>query len=248
MHAIYLACLIGGAVATIVFAALGAFGGAHGGGHAVGGHHAVLGHGHAAAHVHSAGHTQATPQAHTAAHAGHSSGAKPGGSVAGRASMASTVAGWTLSWISPLTIAAAALWFGGVGLIAQGFLGQVGLVLAILGAVLGAFLIRTMMAALIDASTPPLESTAEGALATVNATIRPDAAGEVIYELEGLTRSAPARSLDGKEIPQGSAWPSSSENVVWPGCFPSTRNRLLNLSIPPAAHHMSSNHRRRVSK
>jgi hypothetical protein len=105
--------------------------------------------------------------------------------------------------VSPLTIAAAALWFGGIGLLTEGALGALSLVLAIIAAVLGAFLIRSLMGALIRASTPPLESGAEGALATVNATIRPGDTGEVIYSLEGLTRSAPARSLDGTTIPRG---------------------------------------------
>jgi hypothetical protein len=61
------------------------------------------------------------------------------------------------------------------------------------------------MGAFIRASTAPLQLTSEGAIGTVNATIRPDAAGEVIYTLEGLHRSAPARSEDGKMIPRGTA-------------------------------------------
>jgi hypothetical protein len=115
----------------------------------------------------------------------------------------SSVTGWTLSWISPLTVAAGALWFGGVGLLAERGLGTLGLVLAVLAAGTGAFLVRSVMGAFMKADTPPLALTGEGALATVNATIRPGAPGEVIYTLEGLTRSAPARSLDGDTILRG---------------------------------------------
>jgi hypothetical protein len=84
-------------------------------------------------------------------------------------------------------------------------LGGLALLPAILAAVLGAILIRTFMAQLFRSSTAPLESGAEGALATVNATIGLDGAGEVIFSLEGLTRSSPARSLDGSIIPRGTS-------------------------------------------
>jgi hypothetical protein len=57
----------------------------------------------------------------------------------------------------------------------------------------------------MKSDTLPLMLTGEGALATVNATIRPGAPGEVIYTLEGLTRSAPARSLDNDTIPRGTS-------------------------------------------
>jgi hypothetical protein len=111
--------------------------------------------------------------------------------------------GWTLSWLSPLTIAAAALWFGGIGLIAGG--GVLGLILAIVAAMVGAFIVRSLLNAFVRSSTAPLVLSAEGAVATVNATIRPDAPGEVLYTLEGLHRSLPARSSDGQTIPRGTA-------------------------------------------
>lgn len=201
MHALYLACLIGGALATALFTVLGGFGGAHGA--HVGGHHVGTGVAHAA-HLHLGhGHAPAGQAAH--GQAGHVHGSHSTGSGVARAGWASTIAGCTLSWLSPLTVAAAALWFGGIGLLTESPLGGLALLPAILAAVLGAILIRTFMAQLFQASTPPLESGAEGALATVNATIRPDGAGEVIFSLEGLTRSSPARSLDGAIIPRGTS-------------------------------------------
>jgi hypothetical protein len=76
---------------------------------------------------------------------------------------------------------------------------------ALAAAVVGAYLVWFVMRAFARASTEPLSARAEGAMGTVNATIRPDAPGEVIYTLEGLTRSLPARSESGATIPRGTA-------------------------------------------
>jgi membrane protein implicated in regulation of membrane protease activity len=115
--------------------------------------------------------------------------------------------GWTLSWLSPLTLAAGALWFGGVGLLAEGLLpaaaSTVAVLLAVVAAVLGAALVRAAMAAFVRASTPPLHGDAVGAVGTLSAPIRVDAPGEVIYTLEGLRCSAAARSVDGTPLPRG---------------------------------------------
>ena len=225
MHAVYLACLVGGAVATVLFAALGAFGGAagHGAGHL----HADAGH--AGAHLHAAsahgqslstgtpGPAHALPaagaHAHVAAHAqagqagahGHAAHAQSGGAAqpATASSWLAVASGWTLSWLSPLTLAAAALWFGGAGLVAESTLRGAALPLAVAAAIVGAALVRALMGAFVRASVAPLQQGAVGALGTVNAAIRPDAAGEVIYTLEGLRRGTAARSLDGGPIPRG---------------------------------------------
>jgi membrane protein implicated in regulation of membrane protease activity len=190
MHTVYLACLVGGAVATALFALLGvAGGGAHG--------HLGAGHGHA-----GVGHAHGGSGAHGSGAHGQHAGAQHGAHVAGAGKFAASV-GWSLSWLSPLAIAAAALWFGGVGLLTGG--GVLGFILAIIAAVIGALIVRTLFNAFVSSSTPPLELTAEGAVATVNATIRPDAPGEVLYTLEGLHRSLPARSSDGLTIPRGTA-------------------------------------------
>jgi hypothetical protein len=74
-----------------------------------------------------------------------------------------------------------------------------------MAALVGAILIRALMAAFIRSGTPPLELTGEGAIATVNAAIRADAPGEVVYTLEGLHRSMPARSVNGAAIPRGTS-------------------------------------------
>jgi membrane protein implicated in regulation of membrane protease activity len=118
-------------------------------------------------------------------------------------------AGVTLSWVNPLTVAAAALWFGGAGLVAAGVLSGAlaGAVVpvAVVAGLLGAALVRALMSALEQSSTPPLHDGAAGALGVVNAPIRLDAAGEVVFTLEGLRRSAPARSVDGRPLPRGTS-------------------------------------------
>jgi len=205
VYGVFVACLIGGFAATLLFAVLGGLGG-HGTGHLPAGHtHA----GHlppsgGVAHAHTGqAHGAHGQAAHDGSH-GTSTTAGHAPSVAGRLAGA---AGWTLSWLSPLTLAAAVLWFGGSGLIAEGLLparlAGVTIVPAIIAALLGAALVRAAMAAFVRSSATPLRANADGALGTLSAPVRPDAAGEVIYTLEGLRRSAAARSVDGAPLPRG---------------------------------------------
>src|SRR5918912_1013524 len=193
MHAAFVACLFGGFVATVLLAALGALG---------------------AGHAH-AGHltTSGTPHGHAlGAHGPHGQAVK-GPGLHGATQMPAVphqlavTLGWTLSWLSPLTLAAGVLWFGGVGLLAEGLLpaaaSTVAVLLAVVAAVLGAALVRAAMAAFVRASTPPLHGDAAGAMGTLSAPIRVDAPGEVIYTLEGLRCSAAARSVDGTKLLRG---------------------------------------------
>ena len=199
MHAVFVACLFGGFVATVLLAALGALGAGHAG--------------HAHAH---AGHltTSGTPHGHAlGAHGPHGQAVKGPGlhGATGRLPVGdyrlAVTFGWTLSWLSPLTLAAGALWFGGMGLLAEGLLpaaaSVVAVLLAVVAAVLGAALVRAALAAFVRASTPPLHGDAVGAVGTLSAPIRVDAPGEVIYTLEGLRCSAAARSVDGTPLPRG---------------------------------------------
>jgi hypothetical protein len=112
-------------------------------------------------------------------------------------------AGRVLPWLSPLSLSAWLAWFGGGGLIAALVAPPVALPAACLSGVLGAGLVRSMMTMLARAATQPLQGSAEGAIGTLNSPIRPDAAGEVIYTIEGLHRSAPARCMDGRPLPRG---------------------------------------------
>ncbi|HKC75746.1 MAG TPA: hypothetical protein VKF37_16345 [Chloroflexota bacterium] len=193
MHAVFVACLLGGFVATVVLAALGALG---------------------AGHAH-AGHltTSGTPHGHLpGAHSPHGQAVKGPGLHGATQTPAvphqlAVTLGWTLSWLSPLTLAAGALWFGGAGLLAEGLLPAaattVAVPLAVVAAVLGAALVRAAMAAFVRASTPPLHGDAVGAVGTLSAPIRVDAPGEVLYTLEGLRCSAAARSVAGTPLPRG---------------------------------------------
>lgn len=183
MHAAYVACLFAGALATVLFVVLGV---ASAGSHGHAGHHSLPGA--------KGGHT---PHGH-AAH-GHASHPGETGSR-----LAESV-GWIASWLSPLTVAAAALWFGAAGLLAEGALERGSLMVAAAAAVVGAAIVRSVFLAFVRASTPPLGASAVGAVGTVNATIRADAPGEVVVTLEGLHRSIPARSADGQFIPRGTA-------------------------------------------
>jgi hypothetical protein len=81
--------------------------------------------------------------------------------------------------------------------------GAIGLVIAIVAAFIGAALVRTLMNAFVRASVEPLSLQAEGAIGRVNAAIREGGTGEVVYTLEGLQRSAAARSADGRALPRG---------------------------------------------
>jgi hypothetical protein len=223
MHAVFLVCLVGGLVSTALLAILGALTGAigHGAGH-IGGHgagHLHVGNGQAhTGHLPTVSHAQAIP-AHGANPVSHPvAGSHGGGHVAGHDagtghSMAqpatgsphplATALGWTLSWFTPLTLAAAALWFGGGGLLAGLAVPVLAVPAAIVAAVVGAALVHALMAAFLRADTVPLSAGAEGALGELSAPIRADAPGEVIYTLEGLHRSAAARSLDGVPLPRG---------------------------------------------
>ena len=213
MHGIFLACLVGGAFATALFTALGAIGGAgHGhsgqahGGHAHAGHaHTGSGHPHSLQHGHHAAGESSTRSVTTrAGEVSHIElrGASVHSHTGGSWLQASL--GWTLSWFSPLSLAGAAVLFGAAGLLTEGA-GPISLVIAIVAAVIAAVLVRTLMSAFVRASVEPLSLQAEGAIGSINAPIRVGGTGEVIYTLEGLRRSAAARSIDGRALPRGTS-------------------------------------------
>lgn len=202
MTSLYVVCLAGGVACTLLFAALSMLGGAHP--HL---HSGVHGHTHAPASPALASHTSAYVQG-----PGHGQGtAHAHASALGQSSVVAGILGsaavWTLSWLNPLVFAAAALWFGAVGTLGTILTAPLGPVLgvALVAGLLGAGAVCALMASLARASTPPLQARAEGAVGVLNASIRSDGPGEVLYMLEGLQRSLSARAVDGALLPRGTA-------------------------------------------
>jgi hypothetical protein len=102
-----------------------------------------------------------------------------------------------------LSISAGLAWFGGGGMLGSLVLPLIALPAACLSGFFGAWLVRGLMSALVHAGTQPLRGTAEGAIGELSSPIRADVAGEVSYTLEGLRRSASARSVDGRLLAKG---------------------------------------------
>jgi membrane protein implicated in regulation of membrane protease activity len=100
-------------------------------------------------------------------------------------------------------LAFAALWFGAGGLLADLTVPAASGPVAVAAAIAGAMMVRLLMAAFARADTQPLSMDAVGAVGVLNAPIRPDGAGEVVYVLEGTHRAATAKSQDGAPLPRG---------------------------------------------
>ena len=213
MDTLFLASLIGGLLTSALLAAFGGLGGhghmhagpahahLHGGAPhaqlAAGSHPAPYGGGHPAG-MASAG------SAHAPATAAHAPAAHAPGSQAAGHGPAGAMLGWALSWLSPLGLAGAALGFGGAGLLASLAVPAYAPAAAGMGAVAGAAGVRALVGAFVRAETPALQAVPAGAEGVLSAPIREDGVGEVIYTLEGLRRSAPARRVDGGLLPRGS--------------------------------------------
>lgn len=197
MHSLFLICLVGGLGATGLLALFGGLSGHVGHGPA----HLSLDHAPAplpAAHGHLA--LPGAGQGHPAMHGHAGTAPHTGGQSSGAAVLARS-----LSWLSPLVIALAVLWFGAGGLIADLAAPAASGPVAIIAAIAGATLARLLMTAFTRADTEPLSAAAAGAIGTLNAPIRADGVGEVVYVLEGLHRSAAAKSLDGTPLPRGTS-------------------------------------------
>lgn len=197
MHALFLVCLVAGMCSTAIMAMLGGVAGhvGHGIGHLHASHPGpslAAGHGHAA--LPGNGPAQHVPGPASSVHAAASPPAQ---------SPATAVLGWALSWLSPLVIASAALWFGAGGLIADLVAPGVSGPVAVVAALAGGAAVRKLIDTFVQSDTEPLSADATGAIGVLNAAIRVDTAGEVVYVLEGLHRSAAARSVDGSPLPRG---------------------------------------------
>jgi hypothetical protein len=166
MSALFLVCLVGGLVATALLAMLGGIGNHLPG--AGDGIHGQVAAGHAAAgslpaHAYVLGHPVRHGQRAAGSHTGpaHVGDAEQSVGTSAEPGWSSLVLGWTLSWFSPLTLAAAALGFGGIGLIVNSFAPGLAVAGAILGALMGAAAVRALLPAFLRAETPALRVTAE---------------------------------------------------------------------------------------
>ena len=206
MDALFLASLIGGLLTSALLAALGGLGG-----------HAHMHAGPAHVQLHgSASHARlAAGSHHSLSGDARTVGMAPVGAAHGQTAHASRLQGaahgwmgailsWAVSWLSPLGLAGAALGFGGGGLLASLALPTYALAIAAVGAAAGAVAVRALIGAFVRSETPALQAEPAGAEGVLSASIREDGAGEVIYTLEGLRRSAAARSIDGRLLGRGS--------------------------------------------
>jgi hypothetical protein len=197
MHTLYVCCLAGGLAATLIFALLGAL---EGGGDAPSG--AAPG----------AGRPAATPDAQAALLDGspavsddiHEAAQRTGRVPRPRRR---ALLHWLTSWVSPLPVAAGILWYGGAGLAVEHALHRAHHLtpprVALVAAIVGAAVMRSLIKLLVHSDTPALREGAAGAYGTISVAVRVDAAGEVTYTLEGLRRSSAARSVDGAPLPRG---------------------------------------------
>jgi membrane protein implicated in regulation of membrane protease activity len=129
-------------------------------------------------------HGPSSPAHHIGSHqigAHHGTGGASSGGLIGH------VLVWSLSWLSPLTLGGFLLLFGGAGLLAGG--GALGVIIAVICGLLGAFAVRSLLGAFTRASSPGISSTAEGAIGHIVSTIAAGGSGEVSYRLEGLERT-----------------------------------------------------------
>jgi hypothetical protein len=101
-------------------------------------------------------------------------------------------------------------WFGGVGYLASsgaGWTAAASIVVAILGGLIGAFIIFQVFKHFIRPAgrmeLDPRDYEMTGKLARVTSAIRPGGVGEIVYEQSGARMVRAARSSSGAAIPRG---------------------------------------------
>ncbi len=117
--------------------------------------------------------------------------------------------GTHISWFNAFTVLAFLTWFGGTGYILtkkSHLIAILSLTIAIVVGLIGAWLVFRFMARLMKENGEMFDwdYRHEGAVGTVSMMIRPNGTGEVIFEQQGIRRSAGARSEDGSPIEKGS--------------------------------------------
>jgi membrane protein implicated in regulation of membrane protease activity len=128
-------------------------------------------------------------------HAGHHGGA--GGHSSGH-----------ISWFNAFTVLVFLAWFGGTGYILtkkSHLVAFVSLTIAIVAGLAAAWLVFRFMSRLMKETGEMFDwdYRHEGSVGTVSMSIRANGTGEVIFEQNGIRRSAGARSEDGSAIEKG---------------------------------------------
>ncbi len=139
---------------------------------------------------------------HGAHHVGHPVGHHAATATSGKGSA-------HLSWFNAFTIMAFLAWFGGTGYILtrkSHLVALASLTIATASGLFAAWIVLKLMSRLMRETGEMFDwdYRHEGAIGTVSMTIRTDGTGEVIFEQNGIRRSAGARSEDGAAIEKGS--------------------------------------------
>ena len=122
---------------------------------------------------------------------------------------AGAVRGGHISWFNASSILAFLAWFGGTGYILtkhSSLVAMACLSIAAAAGLLAGWLVFRFMARLVknsDAQMNEWDYRQEGTVGTVSIAIGPGGTGEIIFEQQGVRRSAGARSENGSAIEKG---------------------------------------------
>ena len=136
---------------------------------------------------------------HLPAHGHHAGGGLRGGVKGGAHA----------SWFNASTAMAFLAWFGGTGYLLSRHSTFVGLAILLISALVGTiagWVVFRFMVKLIGSQDAPMstaDTRAEGAIGTISMSIRENGTGEIIYSMNGVRRSAGARTEDGRAIEKG---------------------------------------------
>jgi membrane protein implicated in regulation of membrane protease activity len=115
-----------------------------------------------------------------------------------------------VSWFNASSILAFLAWFGGTGYILTNYsqvIALTSLAIATVAGLIAATLVFKFMAKIIRVTEAQLldwDFRLEGSVGTVSAPIRPNGVGEVLFEQNGVCKSAIARTEDGSALAKGS--------------------------------------------
>jgi membrane protein implicated in regulation of membrane protease activity len=140
---------------------------------------------------------------HLPFHGAHHTGSLHGGVRGG------LKGGLHLSWFNASTVMAFLAWFGGTGYILSKhshLTVLLALALATLAGLVAGWMVFVFMVRLLRSGNPEMQDSdyrMEGSIGTISLPIRENGTGELIFEQNGVRRSAGARSADGRPLEKG---------------------------------------------